>query len=231
MCCALCNTFITRQRQYSCGEVTNDNESHSGVDSAGNDSRGDTDQTDNPMPWLDLNDELTGVDDRHPDAQRDSHPSDEWVSVARTGFKPSDADGKRDYWKWLERLHDGYGTYGTRSSALHEMGIRRDLDIVADRLGATELQRDQAQYLLEHIDIKQDILQSGPIEAAVIAVTSLVIDSERTERASLDQDVIPQSVTRDEPYGDLLDSYDLDLTTISTVRRKVRDTDAWARQE
>ena len=115
---------------------------------------------------------------------------------------------------------------------------------MASRLDATERQEERAKWLLDHIDIKDEILTSGPIELAVLAVVSLVIDEDRTRfaryadetddkgaPASVERDRITepkmQTVLRDTAFSRLCDEFDLTKSEVRRVRQRVRETDVY----
>ena len=143
----------------------------------------------------------------------------------------------------MDELQHGYGEQG-RARQKQKGGITRDLGVVASRLDATDRQEERAKWLLDRIDIKDEILTSGPIELAVLAVVSLVIDEDRTRfarhadgtddseaPASVERDRITepkmQTVLRDTAFEGLCDEFDLDKREVRRVRQRVRETEVY----
>lgn len=181
-----------------------------------------TGETEHPAPWAAFDYRAARPDE---EAWRDTSvpagiPDAE---TSRTGFNPSDApSGEKQKWEDLSKVNDG--AYSSeRAGQKHRGGIERDLGVITGRLGATDRQQERAQWLLNTIDIKDEILPSGPIEVAILAVVSLVIDEDRTRFARY-EGAKAQSVLRDTAFAELVDEYELTKRDIRRTRQEVRET-------
>ena len=174
------------------------------------------------MPWTALDYGYFETDDRHMDQDRNA-PTVQ-LSDAQTGFDPTDGNDS-NRWSWLHDIHHGRGD-DERKNERRLDGIRRDIDVIADRLGATDHQRDRAEWLLEQIDIEDELLPMGPIEEAVIGVLSIVIDEDRTRYGRTNDDAVT-SVTRDDSFETMLDAFEVERTKVHDVRRRLRETEVY----
>lgn len=181
--------------------------------------------TEHPAPWAAFDYRAARPDD---EAWRDTSvpagiPD---VETSRTGFNPSDApSGERERWQRLSEVNDG--AYSSeRAGQKHRGGIERDLGVITGRLGATDRQQERAQWLLDRIDIKGEILPSGAIEIAILAVVSLVIDEDRT-RFGQYENAKGQSVLRDTAFAELVDEYGVTKRDVRRTRQEVRETDVY----
>ena len=150
--------------------------------------------------------------------------------TAQTTFDPSEGDG--DNWSWLAELNSGRGESGTgtddRKRARQIAGMNRDVDVAADRLHASDHERERVKFLLSRVDAKADLLQKGAIEAIVMGVVSIVLDETRTRiaRQRPDSDVLT-SVLRDDAFEALCNEFGVTLSRVRLVRRRLRDTDVY----
>jgi len=150
--------------------------------------------------------------------------------TAQTTFDPSEGDG--DNWSWLAELNRGRGESGAgtddRKRARQIAGMHRDVDVAADRLHASDHERERVKFLLSRVNAKVDLLQKGAIEAIVVGVVSIVLDERRTRiaRQRPDNDVLT-SVLRDDAFEALCEDFDVTLSRVRLVRRRLRDTDVY----
>ncbi|MDB9247470.1 hypothetical protein PN419_00415 [Halorubrum ezzemoulense] len=144
--------------------------------------------------------------------------------VGQTTIDATDAppEARRQY-EWLDDLNDGVGD-SDRRGEIHRAGIARDLGVVASHLRLTDHQHDRAQWLLDRLDLKDDVIPSGTVELAVIAVVSLVVDEDRT-RLGAPRDT--QSVLRDDAFNELCAEFEVDKSRVKNVRQRVRETDVY----
>ena len=175
-----------------------------------------------PLPWLSLDYGRFQTDENALTLDRNA-PSTQFGD-ARTGFDPSDA-ADSDRWEWLEDLNNGRGDSDRRAQR-HADGIRRDTDVICDRLGATEYQQERAEYLLNEIDIEDELLPSGPIEIAILGVVSVVIDEDRT-RYGRGANTNVVSVLRDDRFDELLEDFGVQISRVYDVRRRLRETSVY----
>jgi len=176
-----------------------------------------------PMPWSSLDYDYYETDDRHPSLDENAPSLDEGTGSTRTSFSARDVDERREHWNWLRQLQHGRGE-SERAEQLRQAGIQRDLDIICDRLGATDHQRERAQWLLDHTEVKEQLIPHGPIEAAIMGVATVVIDEDRTREARMPGIDDVQSVARDDAFEQLLADFDLTRSTVHDVRHRLRDT-------
>jgi len=173
---------------------------------------------------LDFGHKKTNEDSQYQDS---SVPSVDRELVGHTGFNPSDAPpGERQKWERLQKLNNGYGE-SDRSVQIHENGIRRDLDIISDRLGCTTYQKEKVEWYIDGLNINDEIGSSVSVEAAILGITSLVIDESRTKRARLTEDVTITSVLNDDIFVDLCSDFGVNRGVIRQVRISVRDTEVY----
>lgn len=177
-----------------------------------------------PLPWLALDYGTFETDEDAPSLDENAPSLDEEL-VGQTGFDPSDAD-EPARWEWLKELNNGRGD-SDRNTQLRNAGIQRDIDVVCDRLGCTDHQKERAQWLLDEVDIQGQLLPSGPIEIAIIGVVSMVIDEDRTRFARMPGVDNVYSVTRDEEFEQLCRDFDVDRSRIHDVRQRLRDTEVY----
>jgi hypothetical protein len=143
-----------------------------------------------------------------------------------TTFDPSDAPrSHRGRFNWLAKLNQGVGEQD-RDLQRQRAGVERDLGVVAARLDLTEHQRARSQWLLDRIDMKDEVLPSGPIEVAILAVVSLAVDEDRTRAAQYDSGK-KQSVLRDTAFAQLLEEFDVSRRQVRQTRHRVRETDTY----
>ena len=161
-------------------------------------------------------------DDRHPSHDSSFPQNRERPTAARTSIGQED-DAARD-WSRLRRRHRGMGEQD-RAEQLRQHGIQRDIDIIADRLGATDHHRDRTEWLLDRISVKDDLLPSGPIEVAVLGTISVVIDEDRGRYRGHGV----QSVLRDDEFDRLCTEFDVDRGQVRDVRRRLRETEVYQR--
>ncbi|WP_147438059.1 hypothetical protein [Halorubrum sp. Atlit-28R] len=146
------------------------------------------------------------------------------AETSRTGFDPSDVTGhKRRQWKKLRKLNDGVYSR-ERAGQIHRAGIARDLGVVASRLNLTEHQHDRAKWLLDRLELKEEVIPLGPIELAVIGVVTLAVDEERTRYGMAGKQ---QSVLRDDRFDKLCEEFEIDRGRVRNVRQRVRETDVY----
>lgn len=196
-----------------------------------------------PMPWRTLD---YGATDRIDDLESTAHDSDvpsiiDDAMTPRTGWNPSDTEHGDRYTEWLKKLNDGVGEQD-RDIQKHRAGIARDLSTFAAHLGATDRQRDRAQWLLDHVEIKEAVIPDGPIEVAVLAALSLAIDEDRTrsarhlQRSAQHSDDLtvadaleeaPNSVLRDDRFTELCADLDMDVKYVRAARQRLRETDVY----
>lgn len=146
------------------------------------------------------------------------------AETSRTGFDPSDVTGnKREQWNRLRKLNDGVYSR-KRAGQIHRAGIARDLGVVSTQLGLTENQHERAKWLLDRLDLKDDVIPSGPVELAVLGIVSLVVDEDRTRYGMAGKQ---QSVLRDGAFDDLCAEFEIDKGRVRNVRQRVRETDVY----
>lgn len=180
-----------------------------------------------PMPWLTVDYEASashfGSDERPADLDENNTPIDDGL-MGQTSIREDEGDGSTN-WEWLRKLNDGWGESG-RSTQIWKAGVKRDLDIICDRLGATDHQKERATWLLKGIEIKDELLKRGSVETVLLGVVSMVIDEDRTRYARHGNDEV-QSVTRDTEFKELRDKFNINNRTIHTVRKRLRETDVY----
>jgi hypothetical protein len=180
-----------------------------------------------PVPWVSIDYEAShshfGSDDNVADLDQNNTAIDTSL-MGRTSIQPSDGDDPQK-WKRLQRLNDGYGE-SDRNQQIWNAGVKRDLDIICDRLNATDHHHERAKWLLERIEIKEELLKRGSVEAVLMGIVSMVIDEDRTKYARQGVDDM-QSVTRDDAFTQLREEYDIDNRTIHTVRKRLRETEVY----
>lgn len=192
-------------------------------------------QSSHPKPWMQL--DYSGVEEtddpdtyaRDCDVPASTIPEDN----GRTAFNPADVGPrKREYWNWLSQLNRGVESSDRRRQK-QEAGVERDLDTFSARLECTERQENRSQWLLDRLAIKEEVIPSGPIEVAVLAVLSLAIDEDRSRYTTgvdyCDSIRDPQmtSVTTDDEFQQLCEEIDVDKGAIRDARTRVRDTDVY----
>lgn len=175
-----------------------------------------------PLPWLALDWDTFVTDDRSPRIDQNV-PMHVTESAGQTGFDPSDADTNVAHWRALDELQNGRGEQD-RAAQVHDATIERTLDVVCGQFGATPHQRDRAQFLLDHIGVKA-LVPSGPLEVAVLAVVTVVIDEDRTRYGRAGRAV--QSALSDTACDDMADAYNVSYTQIHDARTRLRAHDAY----
>lgn len=187
----------------------------------------------NPEPWVRLDYSPPNYLDRKSEATTDAETPVGATEhdVAVTGWNNSDVPAaKRQYWKHLQNLNDGVGD-SDRKRAKRQSDIERTLDVVAGQLDIGNHAHERALWLLERIDIHDDIDRSTSIEAVVLGVATLVVDKERSRYDTLQSDAaydhVTQSVLRDEAFKQLRSDFCLEPNEVRKVRRAVRETDLW----
>lgn len=182
-------------------------------------------QTDgHPQPDTPVDYDAFERDDRAPTQDCNTPTATGRLSVARTLISLHEDDYEDGHWERLRALNNGRGEQD-RALQLQAAGMHRDLDIAATRLGASDHQKARTRWLLDRIDLKDDLIPSGPIELAIIGVLTVVMDEDRMRYA--DSDVTVQSVLRDNAYDSLIESYDLPRNRVHQVRARLRETDTY----
>jgi len=176
----------------------------------------------NPLPWLALNWSTFVKDDRDPRIDQNV-PMHVVESAGQTGFDPTDADDDVAHWRALDELQNGRGEQD-RSVQVHEATVERALDVVCGQFGVTPHQRERAQFLLDNVGVKT-LVPSGPLEVAVLAVVTTVIDEDRTRYGRAGRAV--QSALRDTACDEMVDAYTVSYSQIHDARTRLRAHDAY----
>ena len=136
------------------------------------------------------------------------------AETAVTGFNPSEAPpSERDH--WLSKLNDNVRG-DDRGTEIHEGGIVRDLGVVASALDATDHQHERAQYLLNHVDIQEDLSRTASVEAAVLAAMTLACNEDG------------RRVRGEDAFDALLDDFDVTRSEVRRLREAIRETEIWS---
>ena len=178
-----------------------------------------------PCPWATI--DYSAARPSDPEWQdRGTPPGIPEPMSGQTTFNPDDASpSERDHYRWLAKKNQGVGDSSRRRDR-QRAGLERDLGVVVSQLNATDRQKERAEWLLDRIDIKDEILTCGPIELAVVAVVSLAIDEDRT-RFAHHENAKAKSVLRDMAFNRLCDEFDLEKREVRRVRQRVRETDVY----
>lgn len=200
--------------------MTDDDTSDSRTDVAGTDDRHSI------KSWADLDYEAAARPSERRDTNTPTGIPD--AVTGQTTFDPSDAArDARGHYIWLGKLNQGVGA-SDRDMQRQKAGVTRDLGVVAGQLGVTEFQRERAAWLLEQLSLKADVIPNDPVEVAVLAVVSLVVDEDRTRAARDEPDELDvgkkQSVLRDTAFARLLEEFDCRRRQVRQARHRVRET-------
>lgn len=182
----------------------------------------DTDtETRHPMPWLGADygsvDRVSLLDTA---TDSDTPVSQPTAETAQTGFNPRDVSShRRQRWQWLERQHQKFARETTdERTARHYGGIEREIDIVCGHLDCTEHQQTRSKWLLETLDIQDDVDRTASIEAVVMAVVTLVVNEDN------------RRVRTEESYRQLRVDYGIATTEIRRLRQAIRETTVYQSQ-
>ena len=124
----------------------------------------------------------------------------------------------------LADLNDGVGE-SDRSEFVRRESARRDIEIICDRLGATDFQHERAQYIFETVDLKADVIPSGPIEVALLAIVSVAIDEDRTRISRADTTSMLGTVVAEDRFSEVCEDYGIDTARVRQARRRLVQSD------
>lgn len=160
------------------------------------------------------------------------------IATARTSFSPSDASPeKRAKFRRLAAANEDGGRVSDRRSIdQHENDVERFINLVTSKLACGEGVEQRVTFLLEGIDVQNELGRRTSIEGAVLGITSLVIDEQRSRGGVPSEveheDVIENpkvtSCLNDDAFNELLEGWETDRSTVRKVRQSVRNLEAYA---
>lgn len=133
----------------------------------------------------------------------------------------------RRSWKELAKWNDGMFSDRSRGNQNYWADNQRWIEIIGDRIGATELHRDETRYVLESISFDPYRAAHIRSETLILAIMSVFVDREIEIRPdeSPTEAMNRRAFNRD-ATEQLLEDLDITRTDVVEARRMVLDRDA-----